>query len=71
MRGESTVCVSTEIELGDIIYGICKLDRDEIAKIFRRIDLIKADWEFTNNMYQWYKEQHEEYLKGEEENEEQ
>jgi len=50
---------SVTVDLDDLMDDLLRyLDQDELVEFFTELDMLMADWSFTEQMYKYFKAQH-------------
>lgn len=70
LPSDTTIKFNVSIPIDDIIDSLVynnDISFDELIEVIKQIDLSVADWGFTENLYEYFKQCHEDYLKEEKE----
>lgn len=64
MRMEANINLSVTVDISNLAEDIVsQMDYQQTMRLIQTIDERYADWQFTENMYIYFKELHEIYLK--------
>ena len=52
----STITMKFDIDVDDLTFEVCDgLDREQAIKLIKDIDIYQEDWEFTVEVYDYFK----------------